>query len=165
MFYNLLNKSRISDNLLQVWRNDMKVNRTWGSGARGRKPNKSNSQKTKHWYITSKCHWDFILLLCDLYVYRMAKKLSCLNDKINKYWPIYAIQRLSKNNMKTQYFFSFNISESYYNLFLNPLNPFSFRKAVLTLTPGLKAANSKHFAKWIILPNCVRYSLEFPELR
>ena len=84
--------------------------------------------------ITSKCRWDFIVLLCDLYICKMAKKLSCLNNKITKYWPIYAIEPLSKNNLKIEYFFSFNISESYYNLFLNPLNPFSFRKAFLTLT-------------------------------
>ena len=44
-------------------------------------------------------------------------------------------------------FFSFNISESYYNLFLNPLNPFNFRETVLTLPPALDVANSRHFAK------------------
>ena len=55
----------------------------------------------------------------------MTKKLSYLNNKINKYYRLYAIKPLSKNNDEIQFFlflYIYGISESYYNLFLNPLN-------------------------------------------
>ena len=55
----------------------------------------------------------------------MTKKLSYLNNKINKYYRLYAVKPLSKNNDEIQFFlflYIYGISESYYNLFLNPLN-------------------------------------------
>ena len=66
---------------------------------------------------------------------------------------------LPKNDDEIQFFlflYIHDIFESYYNVILNPFNPSNIRETLQSqhFPPALNAANSRHFAKLIILPTC-----------